>query len=301
MAETLKLSDTDLAGDKLRQAVRAKYRPALVVMSGNAVGSRVNVQGNTLIGRDPESSLVLPDPGVSGRHAVLQDRGGSWTLVDLGSTNGTFVNGSKITEVELRPNDKIAFGPSIVRFEVQDDADKAYSELIAELVHIDDLTGLYLRRRFDAELAALVPAALAAGRPVSLLAMDLDGIKQINDTHGHLFGAYTIAESGKLIGRAIQGRGFACRFGGDEFIVALPEHTADLAHAVAEEVFHAIQAHPFVHEGLRLHPGISIGVASAPADAGDATALFRRADEALYHAKRTGKNRICRASDLRSG
>lgn len=298
MAETLKLNSDELIGEKLREAVRAKYRPALVVISGNAVGNRVTVHGNLLIGRDPHSSLVLNDPGVSGRHATLEDRGGTWTLVDLGSTNGTFVNGHRVTEADLRSGDKLGFGSSVVRFEIQDGADRAYSELIAELVHIDDLTGLFLRRRFDTDLAALVGASLSTGDPVALLAMDLDGIKQINDTHGHLFGAHTIAESGKLIGKLIAGKGFACRFGGDEFIAALPRHAASDGSRIAIQIWEAVAAHEFVYEGIRLHPGISIGVASLPGDASDAKELFRRADAALYLAKRTGKNRVCRASEI---
>jgi two-component system cell cycle response regulator len=298
MAETLKLKDEDGLGSQISRAVRAKFRPALIVMSGERVGVRVSVQGNFLIGRDPTSALMLPDPGVSTQHALLEDRGGAWTIVDLGSTNGIAVNGEKTQEADLKHGDKLTFGTTIVRFEVQDDADKAYSEMIAELVHIDDLTNLYLRRRFDTELAALITTSRAMARPVGLLAMDLDGIKTINDTHGHLFGAYTISESGKLIGRIISGKGFACRFGGDEFIAALPEHSVDAAAEVAEKIRTELGAYEFVHEGIRLRPGISIGVAAFPVDADDQTALFRRADEALYLAKRTGKNRVCRYRDI---
>jgi two-component system cell cycle response regulator len=294
MAETLKLEDNDALGAQVRKAVRAKFRPALIVMSGKRVGERASVQGNMLIGRETDATLMLPDQGVSGRHAMLEDQGGTWALVDLKSTNGTYVNGQRVTEVELKHGDKIVFGTTIVRFEVQDDADQAYSEMIAELVHIDDLTGLYIRRRFETELAALFQAAAPAGRPVGLLVMDLDGVKQINDANGHLFGAHTIAESGKLIGRLISGKGFACRFGGDEFIAALPDTTTEQAAAFAEQVRLAINAHLFVHEGIRLHPGVSIGVASFPADAKDPEALFHLADEALYEAKRSGKNRVCR-------
>jgi len=295
MAETLKLKDSDGLAEQLGQAVRAKFRPALIVMSGERVGVRVSVQGNLSIGRDPQAGLVLPDPGVSSQHAFLEDRGGAWTLIDLGSTNGTAVNGQKISEADLRHGDKLVFGTTIVRFEVQDAADQAFSQMIAELVHIDDLTGLYLRRRFDAELAALI--AGGPQRSVGLLAMDLDGIKGINDTHGHLFGAYTIAECGKIIGRIVTGKGFASRFGGDEFVAALPDHDIDRAAAVGEEIRLAIAGHPFVHEGIPLRPGISIGVATSPDDAPDATALFRKADEALYRAKRAGKNRVCRSRE----
>jgi two-component system cell cycle response regulator len=298
MAETLKLADDDGFGRQLSQAVRAKFRPALIVMSGERVGVRASVQGNFLIGRDPECALLLPDPGVSGQHALLEDRGGAWTIVDLGSTNGIAVNGQKTREADLKHGDKLTFGSTILRFEVQDDADKAYSEMIAELVHIDDLTNLYLRRRFDTELAALIGASRTIGGPVSLLAMDLDGIKSINDAHGHLFGAYTISEAGKLIGRVISGKGFACRFGGDEFVAALPGYLLDAASEFAERIRSDLATFEFVHEGVQLRPGISIGVAAFPADADDPTDLFRRADEALYLAKRTGKNRVCRYIDV---
>ncbi len=298
MAETLKLDEANGVQDQLRRAVRAKFRPALIVMSGERVGVRATVQGNVSVGRDVDSVLVLPDQGVSSRHAIVQDRGDSFVLVDLESTNGTFVNGQKVSEAELRNGDKLTFGTTIVRFEVQDEADRAYSEMIEELVHIDDLTGLYLRRRFDAELTARVSGALATSEPLALLAMDLDGVKVINDTHGHLFGARTIAECGKLIGRMIAGKGFATRFGGDEFVAALPGYGPAEGYGFAQDICSAICSQPIRHEGVLLNPGISIGVATLPDDAADAVDLFRRADEALYLAKRTGKRRVCRYPDL---
>jgi diguanylate cyclase (GGDEF)-like protein len=299
MAETLKLDEDDDLQKELSRAVRAKFRPALVVLSGERVGVRASVQGNVVIGREEGATLVLPDPGVSSRHAILQDRGGDFALVDLGSTNGTFVNGSRIAEeTALHNGDKLTFGTTLVRFEVQDEADKAYSEMIAELVHIDDLTGLYLRRRFDAELSAMIASARGASEQVGLLAMDLDGIKVINDTYGHLFGARTISECGKLIGRMIAGKGIACRFGGDEYIAALPRHGLAESLAVATSICAAICSEPIRHEGVLLQPGVSIGVATFPQDADDAVELFRRADEALYLAKRTGKRRVCRYKDI---
>jgi diguanylate cyclase (GGDEF)-like protein len=128
--------------------------------------------------------------------------------------------------------------------------------------------------------------------------MDLDGVKSINDTHGHLFGARTIAECGKAIGRMIAGKGFATRFGGDEFVAALPAHGPADGYAFAREVCNFIGNEPIRHEGVLLNPGISIGVATFPDDAAEAVELFRRADEALYLAKRTGKRRVCRYTDL---
>ena len=219
---TLKLDTEQDAAGQVGAAVREKQRPALIVMSGHQVGARIRVLGNVLIGRDPDVQLVLPDPGVSFRHAFLEDRGDEFVLVDLGSTNGTFVNGQRAAETPVAHGDKLRFGQTLVRFEVQDESDAAYAEIVAKLLHIDDLTGLYQRRRFDSELDLLLLRAGGARRTLGLLVMDLDGVKAINDKHGHLFGAYTISESGKLIGKLVQPPAIACRFGGDEYIAALP-------------------------------------------------------------------------------
>jgi diguanylate cyclase (GGDEF)-like protein len=124
--------------------------------------------------------------------------------------------------------------------------------------------------------------------------MDLDGVKGINDTHGHLFGAHVIGESGKLIGRIIAGRGIGCRFGGDEYLAAFSGLDTASAVQIGEQIRQAIAAHPFEKDGIPLRPGISIGAASFPDDTAEgARALFQRADEALYRAKQGGKNRVC--------
>ena len=121
-------------------------------MSGNTVGERISVLGNVFIGRDPASQLVLSDSSVSYRHACLEDRGGVWVLVDLGSTNGTKVNGDRAEESQLEHGDRLRFGNTMVRFELQDETDQAYTEAVNQLLHNDDLTGLLRRRRFEAEL-----------------------------------------------------------------------------------------------------------------------------------------------------
>jgi diguanylate cyclase (GGDEF)-like protein len=129
---------------------------------------------------------------------------------------------------------------------------------------------------------------------VALLVMDLDGIKVINDTHGHLFGAYVIGEAGRLIGNVLGQRGIGCRFGGDEYLAALPDHDILTALEVGEQIRAAIGSHRFEREDVLLKPGISIGVAAFPEHASDPMELFQRADEALYRAKKSGKNRVSR-------
>ncbi|MFO0608866.1 MAG: GGDEF domain-containing protein [Polyangiales bacterium] len=290
---TLPLDDGLQVRDELTSALKEVRRPAVVVMSGNEVGTRKRVSGNATIGRDPTNELVLSDAGISWRHARIEDRGDAWALVDLGSTNGSVVNGEKRGETLLAHGDKIVLGRTVLRFELMDRLEQQYDDELQRLLHIDDLSGLYVRRRFDRELARLVEAGRASGSPVALLVMDMDGIKAINDRHGHLFGAYTIGETGRLIGRVVGERGIGSRFGGDEFCAALPGLDTAAGVAVAEEVRAAVAAYPYEREGVALKPGISIGVASAPADARDAESLFQRGDEALYRAKQGGKNRVC--------
>jgi two-component system, cell cycle response regulator len=283
---------TSTVSRAVEQADRSPHRPVLIVISGQEVGTRRAVDGSLVIGRDPDVDLVVSDALVSSRHALLEDRGDSWTLVDLGSTNGTTVNGEKGNEFALKHGDKIVFGATVVRFEMQDRLAHAYAERVEKLLNIDELSGLLVRRKFDIDLNAALDAARAGDTAVGLLMMDLDGIKSINDTHGHLFGAYVIGESGRVIGRVLEKRGFASRFGGDEFIAALPACALEAATAVGEEIRAAIGAFPFEREGVPLRPGISIGVAAFPESASDAEGLVQRADEALYRAKRAGKNRV---------
>jgi two-component system cell cycle response regulator len=292
--KTMPLDDRSMVGDKVIEALKAPWRPALVVIRGAHMGQVRKLDGTITVGRDPEAELVLTDVGVSWHHSRVEDRGDSWAVIDLESTNGTFVNGSRTSECTLQPGDRLAFGPVLARFEVQDALDQAYDDFVEKMLSIDDLSGLYVRRKFEPELEAMIVAARASGGSAGLLVMDLDGVKAINDTHGHLFGAYVIGEAGHVIGRVIEGAGVGTRFGGDEFCAALPGFDTAQTAALGEQILAAINNHPFIKDSVVLHPGISIGAASFPADAPDRSSLFQRADEALYRAKQRGKNRVCR-------
>jgi diguanylate cyclase (GGDEF)-like protein len=294
LLKTLIAGETNTLHNEVARALREPHRPVLVVLSGNEMGVRTPIDRAVLIGRDPACDLVLNDGLVSSRHALVEDRGDSFTLVDLGSTNGTSVNGKKGTEFALSSNDKLILGRTVLRFEMQDPLVQAYGAELERLITVDDLSGLLVRRKFDGDLALALEAARASGTALGLVMMDLDGVKAINDKHGHLFGAYTIGESGKIIGRVLDKRGFASRFGGDEYVAALPGCDLSSTETVADEILAAICGHPYEKDGVRLRPGISIGVAAFPESAGDCEELFQRADEALYRAKRGGKCRVSR-------
>jgi two-component system, cell cycle response regulator len=291
---TVKLARDESTPARRAEALRERYRPGLVVLRGPDIGKRGRIEGDGIVGRDPKAAFCLNDAGVSWHHARFEDRGDGWAVVDLGSTNGVRVNNVRREEAMIEAGDKLTMGHTVIRFEEQDPTEQQYDAMVERLLNVDELSGLYVRRRFDAELEQLLRAAAADRRPLGLLVMDLDGIKAINDGHGHLFGAYTIGEAGKVIGRVLGQGGIAARFGGDEFVAAVPGADLDGAAAAGERILGAIREHRFEHEGVVLQPGISIGVAAFPESARDPRGLFQRADEAMYRAKRAGKGRVSR-------
>jgi len=176
------------------------------------------------------------------------------------------------------------------------------------LAGTDDLTGLYNLRAFEQQLRSAVQRARLAGTPLSLLVLDLDGLKALNDRHGHLAGAEAVRAVGHVIRSHLPPEAFACRYGGDEFVVALPGQRASVADGTASAILGSVRATAPVLDGIELPPGtlsVSIGLACLDSRRGDSRdgtepdddsageALFRAADAALYDAKRGGKGRIC--------
>ena len=285
---TVRLDAPEEFRAEIARGIKAGIAPVLVVISGPDVGLSMRLERSMTIGRDPQAGLALSDTSVSFAHARVEDRGDAWAVVDLGSTNGTRVDEERAAQAVLHHGTKIQVGTTVLRFEVQDLSDQAYDEMVQRMISIDDLTGLFVRRRFDRELSQRL---LVEGTSIALLVMDLDGLKKINDTHGHLFGAHVIGEAGRRIGATIADDAIACRFGGDEYLVAVDAEEGD---ALAERLRAAIADTPYEKDGIELRVGVSIGVATFPADARDAQALFQCADAAMYRAKQAGKNRVSR-------
>jgi len=259
---------------------------------------------SVILGRALEADVRVNDTRASRLHARLSvERGAEngeprWKLTDLGSTNGTLVNGKAVTETLLNEGDKIMIGDHLFRFDLLDQIDREFQQQIHRLLAHDELTGLLTSKSFFSELRHEASLAEGEARPFCVLMMDLDHFKEVNDTFGHLVGSKTLEEVGTVIKRALRSGDVAARFGGEEFAAFLLE--ADYAQALiaAERVRSAIEAHEFPanRDGSenKVHRiTISIGIASYPDDAKDPIHLVELADSALYRAKRSGRNRIC--------
>jgi diguanylate cyclase (GGDEF)-like protein len=285
--------DSHSLREALQRELRKSVSPSLLVILGQDVGMRVVLDRSVEMGRDPSCELPLHDENVSWRHARVEDRGnGDWAVVDLGSTNGTLVNDRPCAGAILKQGDRIFLGQTLLEMQ-QDALRDAHAAELERLISIDDLSGLWVKRRFEVQLAASVEAVVCGNVPsLSVIVMDMDGVKGINDTHGHSMGAFVIGEAGHVIERSLQGLGFATRFGGDEFAAAFPGMNKEAAVAMAERLRSAVVAHVYEKDGVRVQPGLSCGVATIPGDAADAESLFQAADQAMYRAKRGGKNRV---------
>jgi two-component system, cell cycle response regulator len=167
-------------------------------------------------------------------------------------------------------------------------------QISIEMAITDALTGLFNRRYMENHLTALIEQATGRGKPLALMELDIDHFKSINDTYGHDAGDDVLREFALRIKRSIRGIDLACRTGGEEFVIVMPETDLTVAAMVAERLRRRIAAEPFsINQGARSIPvTLSIGLAALHgADDGSAS-LLKRADQALYQAKREGRNRV---------
>ncbi len=167
-------------------------------------------------------------------------------------------------------------------------------QLSLELAITDPLTGLHNRRYMESHLGTLVAQSAARGKPLTVLVLDIDYFKSVNDTYGHDGGDDVLREFALRLKKLIRGIDLACRYGGEEFVVVMPETDMGVATIVAERLRRRIAGEPFpVAQGTRsLNLTISIGLAALDAPSDTAATLLKRADQALYRAKRDGRNRV---------
>jgi diguanylate cyclase (GGDEF)-like protein len=274
----------------------------LVVIKGREIGRDFRLRRkNYVMGRDPDLDIPVHDDSVSRRHAqieVLHDPNTHephYWLSDLQSTNHTFVNGKPIERVELRDGDKIRVGETILKFALLDEVEARFHREIRDRIRYDSLTGLLTRDSVFMALEVELRRAITYRQPLSVLMMDLDRFKRVNDTHGHLVGSRVLTLVGRIIRENLRVVDVSGRYGGEEFITYLAETTPEMAVAAAERIRKGLACQCLRHGKSKVRITISIGVASYPEHGSNVTSLVACADSALYQAKESGRNRVIRA------
>ncbi len=267
--------------------------PCLVVLEGQEMGKVIPLEiGENVMGRGRDASIRLDDKGVSRRHAMIRREPGRVILRDLGSTNGLWCNGKSVSYRKLKDGDRLQLGRCLLAFRVNRSDEQKLLRHLYERATRDALTGLYNRPSLMDRLAREVARHERYGRDLSVIVLDLDHFKTVNDTHGHAAGDILLRHIGKSICKCLRSSDIAARVGGEEFVVALPETDQARARKIAEKIRTKISSLDIKHDKSRISITASLGVATADKGPISMDLLLKRADEACYKAKRSGRNRI---------
>jgi diguanylate cyclase (GGDEF)-like protein len=276
---------------------RAAY---LVVLAGPHFGEMFRLEpGREMeIGRRTSSDVFVQDSGVSRRHAAVRAEKDGAVLRDLGSRNGTFVNGRPVREARLEDGARIHIGATTtLRFAMSDATDAEFQRRMADAALRDPLTGVYNRAMFRERLSAEILAYRSRPRPLALLALDIDHFKRVNDVHGHVAGDEVLKRVASALRAAVRPEDVVARWGGEEFVVLARDTSLHHAVQVAERIRAAAAAAVTVWRGTPVRVTLSVGVTVlAPPrqvlpHAADRI-LVESADRALYRAKEQGRDRV---------
>jgi diguanylate cyclase (GGDEF)-like protein len=284
--------------EELTGSLAGKKRPCVTVLTGVASGQMFKLpRGNTVLGRAPNAEIRLVDDGVSRHHARLRLETDTLWVDDLESRNGTFVNGVKIDKpVALADGDKIQVGrTTVLRFAYHDEIDETFHENLMTSALRDPLTKLFNKRYFLDRLDSELKFARRHTASLSLLLLDLDHFKKVNDTHGHLAGDAVLVNLAGVLSRAVRNEDVVARFGGEEMAVILRAIPLEPAIQLADRLRRLIESTVTTHGELELRATASIGAAEYPSSKVETIeGLIECADKALYRAKDAGRNRVSR-------
>ncbi|MFN0063269.1 MAG: diguanylate cyclase [Myxococcaceae bacterium] len=279
---------------KLNDRIDASTTSCLVEIHGPDLGKRYLLEEEEFfIGRDVNNNIVVDLDNVSRRHAKIVTREGKSFVVDLKSTNGTYLNDQEVTqEAPLRSGDYLKVGGSIFKFLSGGDIEALYHEEIYQLTIVDGLTQVNNKRFFLDYLEREMGRCQRYERPLSMVMFDIDHFKRINDSNGHLAGDYVLRELASVVRQRVRKEECFARYGGEEFVAVIPEAGPANARRFAEKVRKLIEDHPFQFEDKRIEVTVSLGVAEMTADMQEPLQFIKVVDANLFKAKKAGRNKV---------
>jgi len=277
----------------------AEEPASLVVIShpdSTMLGSyyKIAPRDSITIGRSPDVEVSFQEVmEISRRHARISRLGDVTVLEDLGSRNGTFLNGDRIQgKANLSSGDLIAVHGVKMKFFQGGNIEQAYHEALFHLAVHDELTRIYNRRGYESEVERDFSRAKRHSRPLALIVFDIDGFKAINDRLGHLAGDAVLQQIARLVERHLRREEIFARSGGDEFLILCPEVYVAGATFLAERLRSLIASNEFDCDDGRLQVSCSFGVAGISESMQTHGDLFAAADRQLYRSKQKGGNTV---------
>lgn len=273
---------------------RVNAFPHLMIMTGLGAGQLIPIDGALTVGRSRNADVRVADEGVSRNHCRVTRIAGKVIVEDLDSRNGTLVNGTKVMRAELGAGDRIQLGPDLVlQLSMYDDAEQTLARRLFDASTRDPLTRAFNRQYFAQSLETELSYARRHGTSLSVMMLDIDGMRAINDSHGQSAGDEVLRAVVDVIGNVIRTEDVFCRYAGAQFAFILREPVRTAART-AERLRMRIEATRITHSKKPLSVTASIGVAEIGEPGAQLTAegLVTVAEKRLHRAKLLGKNRV---------
>jgi diguanylate cyclase (GGDEF)-like protein len=267
----------------------------LYVLEGPRVGETYILErGYAVVGRGGDADFRIPDPSLSRAHARFDRDGDTLSVTDLDSRNGTAVEGQRVSSrVVLKNGDLITLGQVRLRFSLEDARELEASRELYEAAVRDRLTGLFNRGHFEERLTAEFAFSARHKAPLSVMLLDLDHFKKVNDTYGHPAGDAVLKAVADKVLDTVRKEDIAARYGGEEMAV-LVRGDADGAQVLAQRIRTRVSLIEVDTGTAKIRVTTSIGIAVMRKDLPHRSAkdLIAAADEALYNAKKNGRNQV---------
>jgi diguanylate cyclase (GGDEF)-like protein len=283
-------------GGQLVEPATAGHACLVVLHAGlqSEIGRRYIIENPALtIGRGRDNDIVLISDAVSRRHTRVEFRNNEAFVIDLESTNGTYVNedGRLTGERRLSRGDLLKVGDTIFKYLSGVDVEAQYHDMIFRMAVTDGLTNLSNRQQLDKLLSEEIQRCQRTPRPLAVLMMDIDYFKKINDQYGHLAGDSVLRGLASAMSKRMRPSDRLGRYGGEEFCAILPDTSVEGAVSFAEGLRALAETCLFAADDKQIKVTVSIGIAQWKADM-QPMDMYRTADERLYLAKRNGRNRV---------
>ena len=291
------LDQTIVTGNKTIRFRPSEVRPHLIVLYPQAQFKQIPLSvGSVILGRGQDADVHLDDELVSRKHCKLTFDGTRITVEDLGSTNGTYVDGNPVTVAPLGPDNRLQLGTMILKVEFKDATEEAIARELFEAATTDALTKIANRRSFMDRSLGELALARRNNYYVHCIMVDVDHFKRVNDTWGHQCGDVVLKEVARILKEEKRESDLLARYGGEEFVLLQCGIGPEDAKKSAERLRAAVESHRFSWDDTIIPVTISLGLASKQGEfIGKIEELIAESDKYLYIAKEDGRNQVASA------